>query len=119
MVLSALYQGSEAIPQKRQKLESEILTEEKDQSDEEAGDLDLIKCVKVGSLKRLGRDRLYSMRLDPSGRILCCHGNENQMEMFRINNEEEVRKHLNKRQKKARKRARESSEGTDSEGYVQ
>ena len=46
------------------------------------------------------------MGLDHSGKILCCHGKkDNQIEVFYVNNEEEIKKCLKRKQTKARKKA--------------
>ncbi|XP_071956729.1 WD repeat-containing protein 3-like [Antedon mediterranea] len=87
-----------------------------DKSDEEDDKVSLLTCVKAGSIMRLSRERLVSMGTDRTGRLLCCHGPESNIEVFLICTEEEAKKRFKKRQKRARRRReREIEEAGDNE----
>ncbi|XP_052807522.1 WD repeat-containing protein 3-like [Mya arenaria] len=75
------------------------------EEEEEDGDLDLVRCVKVGSVFRAGRDRLVSMATDSMQSSLICHGSDRQLEVFTLPGEANLKKRLTKRQKKERKKA--------------
>ncbi|XP_056016020.1 WD repeat-containing protein 3-like isoform X2 [Ostrea edulis] len=94
---------------KRIKMEEEVGEEE-----EEEEDLHILKCTKIGSVMRQGRDRLMSMTTDANGSVLICHGNNKFLEVFKLPSIDDLKKHLAKRQKKLRKKARDS--GTDCVG---
>nr|XP_034332540.1 WD repeat-containing protein 3 [Crassostrea gigas] len=96
---------------KRMKMESE---EEGEDEEEEDEDLHILKCTKVGSVMRQGRDRLVSMTTDAGGSVLACHGSNKYLEVFKLPSIENLQKHLAKRQKKLRKKARDS--GTEEVG---
>ncbi|XP_078322408.1 WD repeat-containing protein 3-like [Crassostrea virginica] len=89
---------------KRVKVEDE----EEGEDEEEEEDLHILKCTKVGSVMRQGRDRLVSMTTDIGGSVLTCHGNNKFLEVFKLPSLEDLKKHLSKRQKKLRKRARDA-----------
>ncbi|NXI56094.1 WDR3 protein, partial [Chloroceryle aenea] len=70
----------------------------------------LVKCSKVGSLMREGRDRVVTLATDRTGRILACHGTDAVLEVFSVLSEEEAQKKLEKKMKKAKKKAKQNSE---------
>ncbi|NXY82078.1 WDR3 protein, partial [Alcedo cyanopectus] len=70
----------------------------------------LVKCSKVGSIMREGRDRTVTLATDPTGRILACHGTDAVLEVFSVLSEEELQKKLGKKMKKAKKKAKQNSE---------
>lgn len=83
-----------------------------DSDDEENDDtMHLLNCVKVGSLRRHGRGRVLGLSVDKHDRFVSCHGNENLLEVYQVYSPDEAAKHFTKRQRKARKRARESADG--------
>lgn len=96
---------------KRMKMEDE---EKGEDEEEEEEDLHILKCTKVGSVMRQGRDRLVSMTTDAGGSVLVCHGSNKYLEVFKLPSIENLQKHLAKRQKKLRKKARDS--GTEEVG---
>ncbi|XP_064608523.1 WD repeat-containing protein 3-like [Liolophura sinensis] len=95
-------------PAKRQRLGSDG---DDDSNGEEDSDEDenIVSCSKLGSVIRKGRNRLVSMVTDRDKRLLLCHGNDTLLEIYQILSEEEQRKHLAKRQKKANKKQKKDS----------
>ncbi|XP_062450929.1 WD repeat-containing protein 3 isoform X2 [Rhea pennata] len=78
----------------------------------------LLKCSKVGSIMREGRDRIVTLATDGTGKILACHGTDAVLEVFSVLSEEEVQKKLEKKMKKAKKKAKQKSE-EEPEGSVE
>ncbi|NXT97687.1 WDR3 protein, partial [Buphagus erythrorhynchus] len=70
----------------------------------------IVKCSKVGSIMREGRDRVVTLGIDRMGKFLACHGTDAVLEVFSVLSEEEIRKKLEKKIKKARKKAKQNSE---------
>uniref|UniRef100_A0A672U2R5 WD repeat-containing protein 3 n=1 Tax=Strigops habroptila TaxID=2489341 RepID=A0A672U2R5_STRHB len=70
----------------------------------------LVKCTKVGSIMREGRDRVVTLATDQTGKILACHGTGSVLEVFSVLSEEEIQKKLEKKMKKAKKKAKQNSE---------
>ena len=82
----------------------------KNNNDEEDGSN--LTVTRVGSILRKGEGRVGSLRVDKSGRMIVCHGNDRVLEMFVICTQEEIEKRLAKRLKKEKKRAGEGEEVT-------
>uniref|UniRef100_A0A8C3KUZ2 WD repeat domain 3 n=1 Tax=Chrysolophus pictus TaxID=9089 RepID=A0A8C3KUZ2_CHRPC len=82
----------------------------KDNEEDEALELDespeerLLKCSKAGSIMREGRDRVVTLATDRMGKILACHGTDAVLEVFSVLSEEEIKKKLEKKMKKAKKK---------------
>uniref|UniRef100_A0A663LRP4 WD repeat-containing protein 3 n=1 Tax=Athene cunicularia TaxID=194338 RepID=A0A663LRP4_ATHCN len=70
----------------------------------------IVKCRKVGSIMREGRDRVVTLATDRTGKILACHGTDAVLEVFSVLSEEEVQKKLEKKMKKAKKKNKHNSE---------
>ncbi|XP_021404578.2 WD repeat-containing protein 3 isoform X2 [Lonchura striata] len=70
----------------------------------------IVKCSKVGSIMREGRDRVVTLGTDRMGKFLACHGTDTVLEVFSVLSEEEIQKKLEKKLKKARKKAKQNSE---------
>ncbi|XP_014739675.1 PREDICTED: WD repeat-containing protein 3 isoform X1 [Sturnus vulgaris] len=70
----------------------------------------IVKCSKVGSIMREGRDRVVTLGIDRMGKFLACHGTDAVLEVFSVLSEEEIQKKLEKKIKKARKKAKQNSE---------
>uniref|UniRef100_A0A8C5TXW2 WD repeat domain 3 n=1 Tax=Malurus cyaneus samueli TaxID=2593467 RepID=A0A8C5TXW2_9PASS len=64
----------------------------------------IVKCSKVGSIMREGRDRVVTLGTDRMGKFLACHGIDAVLEVFSVLSEEEIQKKLEKKMKKARKK---------------
>ncbi|NXX91484.1 WDR3 protein, partial [Centropus bengalensis] len=73
----------------------------------------IVKCSKVGSIMREGRDRVVSLATDGTGKILACHGIDAVLEVFSVLSEEELQKKLEKKRKKAKKKAKQNSEESE------
>lgn len=71
---------------------------------DDSDDNDILSCSKVGSLMRQGRDRVSSMIIDPGSRLLACHGNSGILELFKFLPDDEVKRRLARKQRKARKK---------------
>ncbi|XP_035170519.1 WD repeat-containing protein 3 [Oxyura jamaicensis] len=98
---------------------------EKNTEEDEALELDegpeerLLKCSKVGSIMREGRDRVVTLATDRTGKILACHGTDAVLEVFSVLSQEEVQKKLEKKMKKAKKKAKQKCEEEVPEGNVE
>lgn len=90
-------------------------SDDEDDDDEDVSDesSSMISCSLLGSVLRQGKDRVFSMTTDQDGQYLGCHGKDNQIEIFRINTEQEAKKHQQKKLKKVRKRQQEDTELMD------
>ncbi|NWX52027.1 WDR3 protein, partial [Steatornis caripensis] len=102
-------------PESKKSKGSSCGTEENTEEDEtleldEQPEERLVKCSKVGSIMREGRDRIVTLATDRTGKILACHGTDAVLEVFSVLSEEEVQKKLEKKAKKAKKKAKQSSE---------
>lgn len=73
-------------------------------ADEEAEDDCPLTCTKFGSVMREGRGRVCSLVVDPSERTVLCHGVDSVVEVFKLNDEAEIKNKLHKRERKLRKR---------------
>lgn len=63
-----------------------------------------LTCTKFGSVMREGRGRVCSLAVDSSERAILCHGVDSLVEVFKLNDEAEIKIKLQKRQRKLRKR---------------
>ncbi|NXE27240.1 WDR3 protein, partial [Ardeotis kori] len=103
-------------PESKKSKESSPGVVEENTEEDETVELDehpeerLVKCSKVGSIMREGRDRIVTLATDRTGKILACHGTDSVLEVFSVLSEEEVQKKLEKKMKKAKKKARQNSE---------
>ncbi|NXY33203.1 WDR3 protein, partial [Pomatorhinus ruficollis] len=91
--------GAEENPEEDETLELDEHPEER-----------IVKCSKVGSIMREGRDRVVTLGTDRMGKFLACHGTDAVLEVFSVLSEEEIQKKLEKKMKKARKKAKQNSE---------
>lgn len=78
--------------------------EDEDNEEEDEYDAGVLKVERVGSLLRGGQDKVSHLQTDDSGRLLVCHGSDNSVEMFLICTPEEVKKRLQKKAKKERRK---------------
>ncbi|XP_036046947.1 WD repeat-containing protein 3 isoform X1 [Onychomys torridus] len=76
---------------------------------DEASEDRILSCRKAGSIMREGRDRVVNLAVDKTGRILACHGTDSVLEVFCILSKVEVQKKMDKKLKKARKKAKLNS----------
>ncbi|KAK7588108.1 hypothetical protein V9T40_005353 [Parthenolecanium corni] len=67
-------------------------------------DYEPVACEKIGSIVRQGLGRVVSMCADSLGQILCCHGNEKQVEVFYFHTTDEVAERYQKKLKKLKKK---------------
>ena len=79
----------------------ELDDDENEETDYDAG---ILKIEKVGSLLRQGQDKLAHITIDEEKRIFACHGSDNIIELFLVCSDEEVKKRLQKRAKKERRK---------------
>ena len=91
------------------KLRVEESDSENEDDDFDAG---ILKVERIGSLLRQSQDKLAHISVDSDERIFACHGSDNTIELFLVCSEEEVKKRLQKRAKKERRKngTSESSE---------
>lgn len=97
---------------KRMRLQTSDGSDGEDET-EDADDMTILRCTKVGSIMRQGRDRVVSMTTDGSDSILLCHGNDSSVEVFKLPSEQELSKRQSKRQKKLNKKSK--SDGGEGE----
>jgi len=102
----AEHQVASPVVSKKPRLDDRLSAKSDDDDESEEGEI--VNCEKMGSIMRQGRERVVSMTTDPTGKLFCCHGNDVSLELFSLNTEEEAQKHLHKRQKRARKKARDA-----------
>nr|XP_033797838.1 WD repeat-containing protein 3 [Geotrypetes seraphini]XP_033797839.1 WD repeat-containing protein 3 [Geotrypetes seraphini]XP_033797840.1 WD repeat-containing protein 3 [Geotrypetes seraphini] len=105
------YQGETNDPEepKFKKYKGLPSNEENTEESEESPEERILKCHKAGSIMREGRDRVVSLRVDHTGRILACHGTDAVLEVFCIFSEDEINKKMEKKMKKAKKKAKKSN----------
>lgn len=84
--------------------------DDKREDEEETQEERILTCTKAGSIMREGRDRVVSLAVDRTGRILACHGTDSVLEVFYVLSKEEIHKKMEKKMKKARKKAKQRSE---------
>ncbi|KAI5733720.1 hypothetical protein M8J76_015126 [Diaphorina citri] len=103
---------------------SDIDTEDKDKLSEQLNQLLLsedepdltspLHCDKAGSILRSGKGRVHTMVNDKHRQILCCHGNDNVVDLFYFCTKDEsstrCRKRLRKLKKKEKKLQEEQME---------
>lgn len=63
----------------------------------------ILRCTKIGTILRQGRDRLASMVTDSNRNLLACHGMDSTVELFRFHDQEEVDRLMTKRRRKFKK----------------
>ena len=78
--------------------------DEDEDDDENAYDAGILKIEKVGSLLRHGQDKVAHISIDENERIFACHGSDNMIELFLVCSDDEVKKRLQKRAKKERRK---------------
>jgi uncharacterized membrane protein affecting hemolysin expression len=66
-----------------------------------------VKCMKAGSMLRIGRGRLQALAADNLGHVLACHSTNNMVELFYFNSDEETQNKFSKRLKKWKKKGPE------------
>ncbi|EGW05814.1 WD repeat-containing protein 3 [Cricetulus griseus] len=76
---------------------------------DEASEDRILSCKKAGSIMREGRDRVVNLTVDKTGRILACHGTDSVLEVFCVLSKAEIQKKMDKKLKKARKKAKLNS----------
>ncbi|KAK6169407.1 hypothetical protein SNE40_020470 [Patella caerulea] len=90
-------------------IEKKSKLEDEDKDD----DLNILTCVKLGSVIRQSRTHVVSMVTDKEEKVLLCHGNDKKVEMFSLPNEEDLKKRLSKKRKKARLKKSEEGNKVD------
>ncbi|XP_033863981.2 WD repeat-containing protein 3-like [Acipenser ruthenus] len=81
-------------------------------SEEPEGEVDenpeerILSCQKAGSILREGRNRVVSMATDLNSKILACHGTDSLLEVFRVLSDNEINRIMERKLKKAKKKAK-------------
>ncbi|KAH9525375.1 Dip2/Utp12 protein [Bulinus truncatus] len=89
-------------------------SDEKDEEEKAAEEaMHILTCKKLGSVMRQGRSRLVTMCTDPAEKLLFCHGNDKNLEVYALPSDEELKKLIAKRIKKLRKKHLESGAEVD------
>jgi U3 small nucleolar RNA-associated protein 12 len=92
---------------KKLKVVEESDDDEKNVDDEQDGDdfdAGLLKIERIGSLLRQGQDKAAHLVTDLEQRLLAVYGSDNCVELFLICSDDEVKKRLQKRAKKERRK---------------
>uniref|UniRef100_A0A673HQH1 WD repeat-containing protein 3 n=1 Tax=Sinocyclocheilus rhinocerous TaxID=307959 RepID=A0A673HQH1_9TELE len=66
----------------------------------------ILSCKKAGSVLREARDRVVSLVTEPKAKVLACHGLDATLEVFTVLSEKEVQKKMDRKLKKAKKKAK-------------
>ncbi|XP_078372501.1 WD repeat-containing protein 3-like [Oculina patagonica] len=80
-----------------------------DESEEKTAEGSPLSCTLIGSILRHSHERVVAVMADSSQTFLGCLGNDSQLELFKILNDEEIQKHLQKKLKRQRKKARKEN----------
>lgn len=83
------------------KTRTEEETNQSEGEDEENGP---INCTKFGSVVREGKGRICTLVVDPGESLMMCHGTDSLVEVFKLNDDETVKRRVHKREKKERKK---------------
>ncbi|PIK61621.1 putative WD repeat-containing protein 3 [Apostichopus japonicus] len=75
-----------------------------DEEGEDESETAILSCTKVGVLRRSGKDRVLTLKTDERRSLLGVHGKDNFVEIFLVCSDEEKKKFLQKKRKRARKR---------------
>lgn len=75
-------------------------TDKEEGTEEEKKDNSILRCTKIGTILRQGRDRVASLVTDVTQSLLACHGMDSTVELFRFHDEEEVKRIFAKRLRK-------------------
>lgn len=97
------------LPSKQPRLADDSDSEEEDEGSK------ILRCEPRGSVMRQGRDRVVCLVTDQSDRHLLCHGPGSYCEVFALATEDELKKKLAKRRKKARLRGEAGGQGETSQ----
>ncbi|CAD5118777.1 DgyrCDS7455 [Dimorphilus gyrociliatus] len=80
------------------------------EGNEDADENIILNAENIGSVLRESTSRVDSIVTDSTNRVLCVHGTDSHLEIFRINTDAEVNLVKDKRVKKEKKRSAEESE---------
>ncbi|XP_064484257.1 WD repeat-containing protein 3-like [Ornithodoros turicata] len=80
------------------------VVEEADESEDDDGEKGPISCTRFGSVVREGKGRVCTLVVDPAESLMMCHGTDSLIEVFKLNDEETIKKRVHKREKKERKK---------------
>lgn len=83
---------------------------EEEEEDEQLEDDSILKCFKIGTILRQGRERVASLATDTSKSILACHGMDSAVELFKFHDKEEIKKIFTKRFRKHKQKNPDSAE---------
>lgn len=75
-----------------------------------------VTCTKFGTIMREGKGRVCSLVVDPGERAILCHGTDALVEVFKLHDDEEIKKRLHKRERKERKKRFKLRDEKSSEG---
>uniref|UniRef100_A0A673HRF7 WD repeat-containing protein 3 n=1 Tax=Sinocyclocheilus rhinocerous TaxID=307959 RepID=A0A673HRF7_9TELE len=100
-------EGKEVGEPQEKKVRTLLENEEEDEEglDEEPEER-ILSCKKAGSVLREARDRVVSLVTEPKAKVLACHGLDATLEVFTVLSEKEVQKKMDRKLKKAKKKAK-------------
>uniref|UniRef100_A0A8C9TQ69 WD repeat domain 3 n=1 Tax=Scleropages formosus TaxID=113540 RepID=A0A8C9TQ69_SCLFO len=66
----------------------------------------ILRCDKAGSILRESKDRVVSLMTDAKAKVLLCHGTDPTLEVFAVLPADEVQRRMEKKLKRAKKKAK-------------
>ncbi|KYM96065.1 PREDICTED: WD repeat-containing protein 3 [Cyphomyrmex costatus] len=88
------------------------------EENEESMNIDMkypIRCEKVGSILRMVSGRIVSLEVDPTCKVLGCHGVGNSIELFYLLSEDAIKDRFVKKLKKERRKAQKGENCAEKE----
>jgi U3 small nucleolar RNA-associated protein 12 len=116
----SIYENASEIQPGLKKLKINCLDDEKqnfDSDDEGTNEtVSVLNCELIGSLIRESKDQLSQLCVDKSYTIFSAHSaNEKQVELFKINTKDEIKKRLSKKLKKQKRKLVNGDKNSDSD----
>lgn len=101
------HENSEEPQMKKSKVPSAEVEDDEEEGTEEVTEERILTCRRYGSIMREGRDRVVTLGTDRTRRFLACHGNDSQLEIFCVLNENEISKKMERKLKRAKKKMKQ------------
>lgn len=102
----------------RRKLETVDVDANGDEIDEQ-NDMIKRRCMILhGSIIRQSKDRVMSIQVHPTGRYIAVQAADKSIEVYKIRNEEEIKKKLQRRKKRQKEKSKEKATATQEEQEI-
>jgi U3 small nucleolar RNA-associated protein 12 len=100
-------------------IDTETLVSGLDKLEMDAETESLKKAIKYrGSIARASKERVSTLKFHPSGRFLGCQGADRNIELFKVQSEEEIKKKIARRKRRQREKNKKSKGGKTEEKSV-